>query len=224
VATSSVAYRELRALEQSLKQRITEMSRAAGLPVPGPLPYVPLRNLYGIDISEFATRIAQVTLWMGHRQMVDRYGAAEPPLPLVDLSTIRTADALEVEWPEVDCIVGNPPFLGSQHMRQALGADYLKWIEKEFRVGVKDYCVYWFRRAHDHLTPGQRAGLVGTNPVAQNRARSASLEYVASNGGVITDAVSTQVWPGKVHVSLVNWVKAPMTPPEVFTLDWRGHR
>jgi hypothetical protein len=151
-----VAYRELRALEQSLKQRITEMSCAAGLPVPGPLPYVPLRNLYGIDISEFATRIAQVTLWMGHRQMVDRYGAAEPPLPLVDLSTIRTADALKVEWPEVDCIVGNPPFLGSQHMRQALEADSLKWIEKEFRVGVKDYCVYWFRRAHGLSDLGAR--------------------------------------------------------------------
>ena len=29
------------------------------------------------------------------------------------------------------------------------------------------------------------------------------------NGGTITEAVSTQVWPGEatVHVSIVNWVK-----------------
>ena len=40
------------------------------------------------------------------------------------------------------------------------------------------------------------------------RARSASLDYVLAQGGTITDAVSSQRWPGeaKVHVSLVNWV------------------
>jgi hypothetical protein len=221
-----IAYRELRSLEHTLKQRVAELCRGAGLPVPGPLPHYPLRNLHGIDAVAFATHIARVTLWMGHRQMIDRYGPAESPLPLVDLSTIQTADALKIPWPEVDCIIGNPPFLGSQHMREAHGDDYLTWLSGQFKVGIKDYCVYWFRKAHDHLQPGQRAGLVGTNSVSQNRARSASLDYVTSNGGVITDAVPTQVWPGeaKVHVSLVNWVKAPMTPPEVFTLDWRGHR
>ncbi len=81
--------------------------------------------------------------------------------------------------------------------------------------------MYWFRKAHDHLEPGQRGGLVGTNSVSQNRARGVSLDYLAANGGVITDAVSTQVWPGEaaVHVSLVNWVKKPPEPPTTFTLD-----
>jgi hypothetical protein len=106
-------------------------------------------------------------------------------------------------------------------MREALGKDYLEWLKQRFDVGIKDYCVYWFRRAHDHLQPDQRAGLVGTNSVAQNRARSVSLEYITANGGVITDAVPTQVWPGvaKVHVSLVNWIKEPSEPPTQFTLN-----
>ncbi|MCA1676187.1 MAG: class I SAM-dependent DNA methyltransferase, partial [Actinobacteria bacterium] len=101
------------------------------------------------------------------------------------------------------------------------GDAYVDWLKRTFGVGVKDYCVYWFRRAHDHLKPGQRAGLVGTNSVAQNRARSVSLDYVTGNGGVITDAVPTQKWPGtaKVHVALVNWIKDPEPPPAVFTLD-----
>jgi hypothetical protein len=45
--------------------------------------------------------------------------------------------------------------------------------------------------------------------VSQNRARSVSLDCIVANGGTITDAVSSQKWPGeaKVHVSLVNWVK-----------------
>ena len=55
--------------------------------------------------------------------MIDRFGPAEPPLPLADLSTIRAADALAVDWPEVNCIIGNPPFLGSQNMDEALGRD-----------------------------------------------------------------------------------------------------
>ncbi|GIJ26838.1 DNA modification methyltransferase [Micromonospora qiuiae] len=216
-----VAYRELRHLEHTLKERITELAKKAGLPVPTGLPYFPLRNMQGIDVVPMATAVARVTLWMGHRQMIEKYGEAEPALPLVSLGSIRTADALRTAWPETDCIVGNPPFLGSQFMRDAHGDDYLKWLSSTFKVGIKDFCVYWFRRAHQHLKPGQRAGLVGTNSIAQNRARSASLEYVTSNDGVITDAVSSQVWPGeaKVHVSLVNWIKSPAEPPTEFTLD-----
>ncbi len=216
-----VAYRELRHLEHTLKERITALAKKAGLPVPTGLPYFPLRNMQGIDVVPMATAVARVTLWMGHRQMIEKYGEAEPALPLVSLGSIRTADALRTVWPETDCIVGNPPFLGSQFMRDAHGDDYLKWLSSTFKVGIKDFCVYWFRRAHQHLKPGQRAGLVGTNSIAQNRARSASLEYVTSNHGVITDAVSSQVWPGeaKVHVSLVNWIKSPAKPPTEFTLD-----
>ncbi|MEH1013449.1 DNA methyltransferase [Micromonospora sp. CPCC 206060] len=216
-----VAYRELRHLEHTLKERITQLAQSSGLPAPTGLPYFPLANMHGIDVVPMATAVARVTLWMGHRQMIDQYGPAEPPLPLVSLGSIRTADALQVPWPEVDCIIGNPPFLGSQNMREAHGEVYLKWLSKTFGVGIKDFCVYWFRRAHQHLKPGQRAGLVGTNSISQNRARSASLDYVVGNGGVITDAVSSQVWPGEaaVHVSLVNWIKSPLTPPAGFTLD-----
>ena len=217
-----IAYRELRALEAMLKQRIRGLAEQTGLPMPsGDLPYYPLRNLQGIDIERVAVMIARVTLWMGHRQMMELYGPAEAPLPLVDLSGIQAADALRVAWPETDAIIGNPPFLGSQHVRGALGGPYVDWLKSEFGVGVKDLCTYWFRRAQDHLSAGQRAGLVGTNSVSQNRARGASLDYIAATGGVITDAVSSEKWPGdaKVHVSLVNWIKEPAVQPNVFTLD-----
>ena len=217
-----VAYRELRALEYELKQRIDTLAASTGVPKPaGPLPYVPLTNVHGIDIEHVAVQIARVVLWMGHRQVMDLYGEAEAPLPLVSLPGLRAADALRAEWPQVDAIIGNPPFLGSQLLRESLGGDYLTWLDKQFGVGIKDLVVYWFRKAHAQMRPGQRAGLVATNSVSQNRARSASLQYVVDNGGVITDAVSTQKWPGeaKVHVSIVNWVKEPAEPPAAFDLD-----
>lgn len=217
-----VAYRELRALEYELKQRITTLAETTGAPVPaGPLPFVPLTAVHGIDIEHVAVMIARVVLWMGHRQVMDLYGEAEAPLPLVSLPGVRAADALRTEWPQVDAIIGNPPFLGSQLLRESLGDAYLDWLKKEFGVGIKDLCVYWFRKANDSLAPGHRAGLVGTNSISQNRARSASLDYVATHGGVITDAVSSQKWPGeaKVHVSIVNWIKYPAEPITEFDLD-----
>ncbi|WP_100811577.1 DNA methyltransferase [Microbacterium sp. BR1] len=217
-----VAYRELRTLEYEAKLRINALAAQTGAAKPtGPLPYYPLANLYGLDIERVAVMIARVTLWMGHRQMVDRFGEAEPVLPLVDLSNVRSADALRTEWPEVDTIIGNPPFLGAKLIRPSLGDDYADWLIRRFHVGVKDLCVYWFRLAHERLAVGHRAGLVGTNSISQTAGRSASLSYVVSQGGIITDAVSSQKWPGdaKVHVSLVNWVKKPDDVPTVFELD-----
>ncbi len=197
------------------------MAAATGLAVTGALPSFPISHLHGIEVDEFTAMIARVTLWMGHKLVTDAYGAVEPVLPLVDLSGIVVGDALRLDWPSADVVIGNPPFHGSQNLRKALGDTYVEWLKKTFKCGVQDYCVYWFRRAADHLAPDSRAGLVGTNSISQNRARGAALEYVVDHGGVITAAVSSEKWPGdaKVHVSLVNWVQRPSVPPDKFVLD-----
>ena len=207
-----VAYRELRRIEQELAAREHELRIAEGRKLAGQEAlnaFFPIQNMRGIEIDGFAVRLARVTLWMGHKLSVDELGIDESTLPLADLSGIQAGDALRMRWPRADAIVGNPPFHGSQHLRRVVGDDYVEWLKREFNVGVKDYCVYWFRKTHDSLKEGSRAGLVGTNSVSQNRARGASLQYIVDNGGTITRAVSTQVWPGaaNVHVSIVNWVR-----------------
>jgi hypothetical protein len=47
------------------------------------------------------------------------------------------------------------------------------------------------------------------------------LDYVVKQGGVITDAVRSQKWPGeaKVHVSIVNWIDNPASLPPAYTID-----
>lgn len=216
-----VAYQELRRIEQRLREREQELRREAGMSDQQAMSFFPLTNIRGIELNGYAVSVARVTLWMGHKIAVDTLGLDEATLPLADLSGIHQADALRVPWPQCDVIVGNPPFHGDRNLRGLLGDAYLDWLTQEFGVGIKDYCVYWFRKAHDHLQAGQRAGLVGTNSVSQNRARGASLNYIVETGGVIVDAVSTQDWPGEanVDVSIVNWVKEPEPPPTHLMLD-----
>jgi hypothetical protein len=217
-----VAYRELRRLERRLLERETELRKKAGMKEQESLSlHFPLQNIRGIEIDGFAVALARVTLWMGHKLAVDELELSEATLPLGDLSVIQVADALKIEWPRADAIIGNPPFHGDRHLRGLLGDDYVEWLKREFKIGVKDYCVYWFRKAQDHLDAGKRAGLVGTNSIAQNRARAAGLDHVLKTGGVIVAAVSSQDWPGEaaVDVSIVNWVKAPQALPVEVVLD-----
>ena len=217
-----VAYRELRRIEAKLAARAAELARAEGRPAQeGLSAFFPLQNMRGIEIEQFGVELARVTLWMGHKLAVEELGLDESTLPLADLSGIRRADALRVEWDEANAIIGNPPYHGSQNLRQILDEDYVEWLKDHFGAGLKDLCVYWFRCAADQMRPGDRAGLVGTNSISQNRARGASLNYVVEKGGVITDAVSRQKWPGEavVNVSIVNWVQQPDAPSERFVLD-----
>ena len=219
-----LAYRELRRIERRLHESEAELRQAAGLPAAGRLNiFFPLQNIRGIEIDTFAVSLARVTLWMAHRLAVEELALNETTLPLGDLSGIVAGDALRVPWPEADAIVGNPPYHGSQNLRQVLGDDRVEWLKSTFDCGVQDLAVYWFRRAADQMRPGARAGLVATNSVSQGRARKASLNHVIARGGVITDAVSRQKWPGEavVNVSIINWVQQPTPPPERFELDGR---
>jgi hypothetical protein len=216
-----VAYRELRRIERDLNERIADLERHAGRAVPDGMTMgaFPLSNMKGIELEGFAVKLARVTLWMGHKLAIDEVGLAEDPLPLTDLSGIRRGDALRVGWPKADAIIGNPPFHGASNLRSALGDEYLDFLADRFGVGLKDLCVYWFRRAAEELPEGGRAGFVATNSISQNTGRDASLDYVVEQGGVITDAVSKQDWPGEafVNVSIVNWKHGDATGP--FALD-----
>lgn len=216
-----VAYRELRRIEAALRERAAELRRNAGLPEQQELALFPISNMKGIEIEPFAVHLARVTLWMGHRLAVEELGVAEQTLPLADLPGLVRGDALQMDWPRADAIIGNPPYIGTKLMRSRLGDSYIDWLDDRFKIGVKDYVVYWFRKAHEQLAPSGRAGLVATNSIREGRNRQASLEHITRSGGVLTDAVSNEEWSGEanVHVSIVNWIKQPPRVPAKFRLD-----
>lgn len=218
----SIAYRELRTLESILVDRVSQLAvqEGRGNWKPGTSRF-PLGNMQGIEVESFAVDLARLSLWMAQWISNKELDLHEQTLPLADLGNVRRADALSVEWPEANAIVGNPPYHGSQNLRDILDEQQVEYIKGRFGIGLKDFCVYWFRLAADTMRPGDRAGLVGTNSISQNRAREASLNYIVEKGGVITDAVSMHPWPGEavVNVSIVNWIASPDQPIEEFILD-----
>jgi len=186
------------------------------------------RQLLGIDIQPIAVEVAKMTMMIAKEQASKAWNQRIQPLmgtlgldfdeglPLDRLDdTIVVGDALLDDWPESDVVVGNPPFQSKNKASQEMDRAYLETVRAKYPdvPGRADYCVYWLKKAHDHLKPDQRAGLVGTNTIRQNYSRQGGLDYILANKGTITDAVGTQVWSGDavVYVSIVNWIKGPST-------------
>ena len=140
-----VAFRELYRLDTELLARIREFpsTQADGKAKVTWGVGIQTANFYGIDINPFAVELAKVTLNIAKKIAFDerREFAADiagqieldvdPSLPLDNLDkNVVCADALFSAWPEVDAIVGNPPFLGGQKIRKELGSDYLQRLQE----------------------------------------------------------------------------------------------
>jgi hypothetical protein len=219
-----VSFRELARLDLRILTHLKDNMPKEFAERARPFSIISPKQFYGIDIDPFGVELAKVTLMIAKKLAIDEAMATlgltqaemalggSDALPLDNLDDyIKCEDALFAKWPEVDAIVGNPPYQSKNKAQGEMDRAYLNQVRQVFPNvdGRADYCVYWFRRAHDHLKPGQRAGLVGTNTIRQNYSREASLDYVLGNGGTVTEAVSSMAWSGEanVHVSIANWVK-----------------
>lgn len=214
-----VSFRELKHLELELFRKIIEN-------YPSEKPErlhsgIKGSQFHGIDINHLGIELAKITLSMAKKFAADDFNKftkqyrlfeKDEPLPFDNLdNNLITGDALFINWPKADAIIGNPPYQSKNKMQEEYGPSYLNKLHEKFpeMPGLADYCVYWFRKAHDALPNGGRAGLVGTNTIRETNSRIGGLEYITSNEGTIVEAVSTMPWSGTaaVHVSIVNWVK-----------------
>ncbi len=164
-----------------------------------PEPQVHPKQLYGIEKDPIAHSLASIVVWIGYLQwMYDngywRYwrhegGIGETRPILTRLSdNIQLMDAIlvcdengkpvldengnpiEPEWPAVDVIVGNPPFLGAKRMKTELGDNYVNTLHKLYDgrlPGFSDLVTYWFEKARANIENGKaaRVGLLATNSI-----------------------------------------------------------
>ena len=183
------------------------------------LPGVGPWQLYGIEVNPYAHDLAQMTVWIGWLQWIRANGFGSPadPIlrPLTDNILLQDAilapDGSEPDWPAVDFIVGNPPFLGGNRIRQELGSDV---VERLFNLydgrvpAFADLCCYWFEKARAHIAAGKckRAGLLATQGIRGGANREV-LKRIKDSGDIFW-AESDRPWVlegANVHVSMVGF-------------------
>lgn len=133
--------------------------------------------LKGIEINVFAAELARVSIWIGELQWQIENGQGVQKNPILrPLDSIQCRDALlncsgtEATWPEVDFIIGNPPFLGAPLLRRELGDSTTDYIHQAYSEEISrrvDLCVYWFYKSLQAVRSGRakRVGLIATQGI-----------------------------------------------------------
>jgi hypothetical protein len=174
-----VAYRELRLLEHAILDQLYAREVAAGRNVNLALyQLVRVEQVAGIEVEEFAARIAEVALWLMDHQLnlalSARFDQRYVRLPLTSGARIVHANALRVDWPaefpQLDYIVGNPPFVGSKLMSESQRLDLLAVAGPGLKgAGVLDLVAAWYLKGGQYVQqhPATRVAFVSTNSVTQ---------------------------------------------------------
>ncbi len=175
-----IAYRELRLLETEVIREIRDATRKATQAVLDVkwTSLVDVDQFYGIEIGEFAVRIAETALWMMDHIMNNRLslelGQTYVRIPLDRAPHIWHRDALETDWSELlppdrcSFILGNPPFVGAKLQTVKQRNQVRKIADLSASGGTLDYVAAWFLKAGEYVMRGEvRIGLVATNSVTQ---------------------------------------------------------
>lgn len=212
-----VTLQKLKDLEKEVIVHAMSLGFSAYLPAVGPW------QLYGIELNEYAHDLAQMTVWIGYLQWTHANGFQITDTPILRSmdKNFQCKDAIldltnpdepkEAEWPAVDFVVGNPPFLGDKLMRGELGDEYVEKLRKLYseRIpGQSDLCCYWFEVARQHIADGkcQRAGLLATQGIRGGANREV-LKRIKESGDIFF-AESDRPWildGANVHVSMVGF-------------------
>ncbi len=132
------------------------------------LPSVPiLRRFHNIECRDAVLTWRQrvpltdadgqpVTRWDG--RTVKPHPVTGDPVPDESARTpvYRYLDPAPAAWPAADFIVGNPPFIGTARMRDALGDGYTEAVRRAYPAvpDSADYVMFWWHKAAELLRGG----------------------------------------------------------------------
>jgi len=169
-----ITYRELRSLEIEILKALNPDAQQPQLDIQR-LSLVDVDAFYGIEISEWPVRIAEVAMWLMDHQMNIRlseaFGQYFVRLPLKKSPTIACGNALRLDWKKIlppgECnfVLGNPPFVGGKFQTDEQRADLRGVVENH---GLLDYVTGWYSKAAEYIqgTPIV-VGFVSTNSISQ---------------------------------------------------------
>jgi len=192
-----ISYKELRRLEMDI---LKELKSAAYFSSK-------LKNLYGIEIDDFAHRIAKLSLYIAEHQLnlefKKRFGKINPTLPLKTGGNIICGNATRIDWEKI-CpkngddeiyVLGNPPYLGFNERNKEQKTDIDFAVNKIGNIQRLDYIACWFVKATDYIY-GHNAkyAFVSTNSICQGEQVSLIWPYVFLKNQEIFFAYRTFKW------------------------------
>lgn len=172
-----ITYKELRALEIEILQRIIEIQ------TPTLLEYteIKLSQFYGIELDDFAHEMARLSLWLAEHQMnnifeeqLAGYGESKPILPLKEAGRIVQGNAARKNWKEICSIgtddevyiIGNPPYLGSRNQDDEQKKDMKFVFINDYKS--LDYVSIWFYKGAKYIEKNNaKLAFVSTNSICQ---------------------------------------------------------
>lgn len=100
-----------------------------------------------------------------------------------------------------DCILGNPPYLGSQSLSGTYGHPFCNYLKWEYApAGLSDLIVYFVRRIFSLLREGGFTAFITTNSIKDGDNRRDGLEQIIKSGAQINFATRAIKWPGRANV------------------------
>lgn len=177
-----MAYRELRRLELEvlkIKFRFVDENRSLQRVLDvAELSRLSIGNFYGIEIDEFAAKVAEVALYLIDHQMNTElshaFGQYFARLPLTHSPHIVHGNALRLKWEDVvpctelSYILGNPPFVGSKLMNAQQRAELAEITSNIHGAGILDYVCGWYIKAARYMQgTGIACAFVSTNSITQ---------------------------------------------------------
>jgi hypothetical protein len=171
-----VTYRELRLLEIDVLRALFGDARQE-LDVQR-LSLVDVDAFFGIEVSEWPARIAEVAMWLMDHQMNIRlseaFGQYFVRLPLKKSPTIVCGNALRLDWKKIlppercSYVLGNPPFVGGKFQTDEQRFDMALVARDVGSSGLLDYVTGWYFKAADYIQSTHIVvGFVSTNSITQ---------------------------------------------------------
>ncbi|ODT47766.1 DNA methyltransferase [Devosia sp. 63-57] len=149
---------------------------------------------------------APVTRWDGITRMDHPITGELVPDPQARIELYTYRNPRPAHWPEVDFIVGNPPFIGGKDMRAELGDGYAEaaWKARPHLPGGADFVMHFWDAAAERLTrkgtrtqPNllRRFGFITTNSITQTFSRRVIERHMAAKNPLsLVFAVPDHPW------------------------------
>ena len=230
-----IAYKELRKLEHAILERLAELDPRHQVLFAESR--ISVERFYGLELADFATEVAILSLWIAKHQMNtefrEKFNVSIPLIPLKETGRIQQGNATRVDWNTV-CpndggeiyLIGNPPYKGAKAQTPEMKADFPFVFKGRVYNGNLDYIALWFVMGADYIEGTQaELAFVTTNSVSQGEHVGLMFPMIFAKGIEIGYAYTSFKWENNaksnagVTVAVIGLRRTRSAPKYIYTDD-----